>query len=525
MNAGFRIPLLGGALIFASVSALGAPVKIDSGLVQGIQVGGLSVYKGIPFAAPPIGLLRWREPQPVKPWSGILAADKFAPACMQTGVSMPGETPPRVSEDCLYLNLWTPAKHASEHLPVMVWIYGGGFTTGSAAMPLYWGDRLATKGVIVVNFGYRVGPFGFLVHPELTAESPHHSSGNYGFMDQIAALRWVQRNISAFGGDPGRVTVAGQSAGATSVSVLMTSPLGKGLFHQAIEQSGGLFEPVQLAPRVLLANAEHEGESYVKSLGAHSIAELRAMPARSLLRGEWQDVSHVVIEPYLMPDSPYNIFVSGRQNRVPVLIGSNADEFRAMIADPNVIKASTFTVDITNSWGPLPPKLLSAYPFNTDVEARGARLALERDLRFGWDMWALARLASSVGHNDVYYYHFTHKPPFPAGTVRSGWGASHYAEMWYMFDHLHQETWKWTAADKRLADQMSSYWVNFIKSGDPNGRGLTEWPKYTPDDRRALYLDDVVRADLVADLNTLSVVDDVYSQVRGSAFGTPPLKK
>ncbi len=207
---------------------------------------------------------------------------------------MPGETPPAVSEDCLYLNIWTPAKKADASLPVMVWIYGGGFSNGSAAMPLYWGDRLARKGVIVVTFGYRVGPFGFLAHPELTRESPHHTSGNYGLLDQIAALQWVQRNIKAFGGDPGRVTIFGQSAGATSVSILMASPLAKGLFQQAIGQSGGLFEPIRLAPNFLLANAEHDGETYVASLGKKTIAEMRALPAEELLKGKAAEVSHPV---------------------------------------------------------------------------------------------------------------------------------------------------------------------------------------------------------------------------------------
>jgi para-nitrobenzyl esterase len=519
MVSDFSKAIIAVAIFLSLVSAASAQVETDRGKVLGVQANGLTVYKGIPFAAPPVGDLRWRPPQQAKPWNGVLLADTFAPACIQSGVSMPGETPPAVSEDCLYLNIWTPTKRPSVPLPVMVWIYGGGFTTGSAAMPLYWGDRLAHKGVICVTFGYRVGPLGFLVHPELTRESPHHSSGNYGFMDQVAALEWVQRNISAFGGDPKRVTIAGQSAGATSVCVLMCSPLAKGLFHQAIEQSGGLLEPVQLAPRVLLANAEHEGESYAKSLGVHSIAELRALPAKDLLKGEWGNVSHVVIEPYLLPDSPYNLFIANQQNNVPILIGSNADEYRSMIEHPEEIKASTFLTDIAKSWGPLPPLLLSAYPYTTDAEARTARLALERDLRFGWDMWALARLASSLGHSSVYYYHFTHNPPFPEGSVKAGWGASHYAELWYMFDHLDQENWHWTSADRKLAKTMSTYWANFVKSGDPNGRGLPQWPKFTPTVARVLYLDDHIRSDTVADLKTLQVVDTVYTQVRGSAFG------
>jgi para-nitrobenzyl esterase len=236
-------------------------VLTESGTISGIRANGLDVYKGIPFAAPPVGDLRWRPPVHAAPWTGTRKADAFAPACMQTGVSMPGETAPAVSEDCLYLNIWTPTKTAQEHLPVIVWIYGGGYINGSASMPLYWGDRLAQKDVIVVTIAYRLGPLGFLALPELTRESPHHSSGNYGVMDQIAALEWVQSNIAAFGGDPKCVTIAGQSSGAMSVSIPMASPLAKGLFQRAIGESGGLFEPLALAPKFLLGNAERDGES------------------------------------------------------------------------------------------------------------------------------------------------------------------------------------------------------------------------------------------------------------------------
>ena len=262
--------LIAAAMLLASIGTAHA-ADTESGRVEGVREQDLTVYKGIPFAAPPTGDLRWRPPQPVRPWTGTRPAKTFAPACMQTGVSMPGETPPATSEDCLALNIWTPAE-APSHAPVLVWIYGGGFDNGSASMPLYWGDRLAKRGIVVVTVAYRVGPLGFLAHPELRRESPHHTSGNYGLMDQIAALEWVQRNIAAFGGDPTRVTVAGQSAGAMSVSILMASPRAQGLFHRAIGQSGGFFEPVQIAPSYLLANAERDGETYAASLGVNSIA-------------------------------------------------------------------------------------------------------------------------------------------------------------------------------------------------------------------------------------------------------------
>src|SRR5271156_70566 len=356
---------------FGCASALVAQrVRTESGTLSGVSEGGLTVYKGVPFATAPVGDLRWRSPVPAAAWSGTRKADSFAPACMQDGVSMPGETPPVVSEDCLYLNIWTPVKSAQERLPVIVWIYGGGYINGSASMPLYWGDKLAHKGVIVVTIAYRLGPLGFLAHPELTRESPHHSSGNYGLMDQIAALEWIQRNIAAFGGDPKRVTIAGQSSGAISVSILMASPLARNLFQRAIGESGGLFEPLQLAPKYLLANAEHDGEKYAASLGAASLKDLRRLPA-NLLTGNAGGISHPVIEPYVLPVSPYEAFTSGQQNDVPLLIGSNAEEARSL-TDVTHVKAATFDSDIEHSFGQLPAPLIAAYP-TLPTKRRGRR--------------------------------------------------------------------------------------------------------------------------------------------------------
>jgi para-nitrobenzyl esterase len=489
--------------------------------VQGVRADGLTVYKGVPFAAPPLGPLRWRAPQPPAPWKGVRRASAFAPACMQTSVSMPGETPPRVSEDCLYLNIWTPARRPDARLPVMVWIHGGGFSSGSASMPLYWGDRLAKRGVIVVTVAYRLGPLGFLAHPELSRESARGSSGDYGLMDQIAALKWVQRNIAAFGGDPARVTVLGQSAGATSVSLLMASPAAKGLFQRAVGESGGAFEPVELAPDNLLANAEKTGQAYAASLGETSIAELRALPAAALFNGREEAVGHPVIGPDVLPLSPYQVFAEGRQNDVPVLIGSNEEEARALV-DLSTVKAATYLDDIRRKWGPLPEPLLDAYPHATDEAARQARAHFERDLRFGWDMWAWARLQARTGRGKVFYYHFSQSPPFPQGSVYAGWGPSHYAELWYVFDHLDQEPWGWTAADRRLADQMATYWTNFAKAGDPNGPGVPAWPDFTPRRSQVLHLGDPVAVGGVADLDTLRVFDAVYDQVRGAPFAAQP---
>jgi para-nitrobenzyl esterase len=435
---------------------------------------------------------------------------------MQDSISMPGETPPTVSEDCLYLNIWTPSKSAHERLPVIVWIYGGGFISGSASMALYWGDRLAHKGVIVVTIAYRLGPLGFLAHPELTRESPHHSSGNYGFMDQIAALEWIQRNIVAFGGDPKNVTIAGQSSGSMSVSVLMASPLAKGLFQRAIGESGGLFEPIQLAPKFLLANAERDGEKYANSLGATSLQQLRDLPAAKLA-GNADGTVHPVVEPWVLPASPYEAFASGQQNDVPLLLGANAEEARAL-TDVTHVKAATFDSDLEKGFGPLPPALAAAYPHATDKEAQQARLDLERDLRFSWDMWAWARLQATTGRKPVYYYSFRQQPPFPADSVYAGWGASHYAELWYVFDHLDQSPWRWTKADRQVAEEMSSYWVNFAKSGNPNGPGLPVWPAFTTAESKVLDIGDPMTVGGVPSIKSLSVFDAVYTSVRGKSF-------
>jgi len=439
---------------------------------------------------------------------------------MQTGVSMPGETPPRISEDCLYLNVWTPDRSGPARLPVMVWIHGGGFSNGSAAMPLYWGDKLARKGVIVVTFGYRLGPFGFLALPALTQESAHRSSGNYGLLDQIAALNWIKRNIAAFGGDPDRVTIFGQSAGGNAVSILMSSPITHGLFARAIGQSGGMFEPFQLAPNYLLKNAEREGEGYMASLGAQSLQQLRALPPDVLLKGKAAAITHPVLDSYVFTASPYDVFVAEQQNDIPLLIGSNEEEGRSLVKDLDAVRTNTYESEMRSHWGPIPPPLYDGYPHATDEEARQARLDFERDLRFGWDMWAWARLQADRGKKPVFYYHFVQRPPFPKGSPYYKWGASHFAEMWYMFDHLNQQPWAWTNSDRTLADQMASYWVNFAKTGDPNGAGLPVWPEFR-ETREMLFLGEPVHSGPVANSEALGRFDAVYDHIRGAPFGSP----
>lgn len=502
--------------LLRATPALGAPtVRTEAGPVRGVTDDGVSAYLGLPYAAPPVGPLRWRPPQLAEPWRGVRSANAFAPACPQTGVSMPGEAPPPTREDCLYLNVWAPTRPPKNGAAVIVWIHGGGYANGSSAMPLYWGDRLARKGVVVVTLAYRLGPLGFLAHPDLSAEGGGES-GNYGLMDQIAALEWVRRNIEAFGGDPRNVTIAGQSAGAMSVSLLMASPRAKGLFQRAIGQSGGVFEPLQLAPGYQLAQAEQDGVAYAASVGAVSLADLRALPAATLLGGKTGKVSHPVIGPGVLPRPPYDAYASRAQASVPILVGYNANEAQSL-ADVSKVTAATYAADLTRAWGPLPPGIVAAYPFATDDEARRARIALETDLRFGWDMWAWARLQARAGQ-PAYLYRFDRAPPFPAG-VRAGWGAGHFAELWYMFDHLDQEPWAWTPADRRLADAMSGYWVNFAKTGNPNGPGLPQWPAFTTQAGNVLTLGKTIAAGQVSVPAPIRVFDQTYEAVRGRPFG------
>lgn len=380
-------------------------------------------------------------------------------------------------------------------------------------MPLYHGDAFARQGVIFVTVAYRLGPLGFLAHPDLTRESPQASSGNYGLLDQIAALRWVRRNIAAFGGDSGRVTIAGQSAGAMAVSILMTSPQARDLFQRAIGESGGIFEPVQLAPQYFLKNAEKDGEHYLASLDAASIAVLRRLPAAALLKGKAGTVSHPVVEPRVMPRSPYDAFACGQQHAVPLLAGSNAEEARAL-ADAGQVKAATYRSDIERDFGPLPPPLIDAYPHETDAQARQARLDFERDLRFGWDMWTWARLQAQAGA-PVYYYAFDRRPPFPPDSVHAGWGASHFAELWYVFDHLDQAPWQWQQTDRVLAHAMSTYWSNFAKTGNPNGAGLPPWPAYLGANGNVLHLGGRIETGTVIGIDSLHVFDGVYAGLRG----------
>jgi len=461
-------------------AAIDGPIRVDSGLLAGTTdaTPGVSAFKGIPFAAPPVGALRWRAPEQPAKWEGVRQAAKFSAACMQTpyaeGSPYRTQAEP-MSEDCLYLNVWTAAKSASERRPVMVWIYGGALTRGSASLPTYDGAELAKKGVVLVSFNYRLGVFGFFAHPELTAESAHHSSGNYGFLDQIAALQWVQRNIAQFGGDPNRVTIFGESAGSWSVNLLVASPLAKGLFQRAIGESGANFSPM-----AKLADIEKAGAGVTRSLGADSLAALRTKTAEEILRANGESAANV--DGWVLPAEVRAIFAAGKQNDVPVLIGSNADEGTAFTSRTLTLAALQ---NSARRYGDRADAFLKLYPADSDAQAQAAQAAAIGDQFFGWEMRTWARLQAKTGKSKTYLYYFSRVPP---GRNSELLGAYHSAEIAYAFHNLGITNRPWEEADRKLADVMSSYWVNFAANGDPNGKGLPAWPVYDGRSERAMGL-------------------------------------
>jgi len=492
--------------------ALAEPVQTEGGLVEGVQQSDIRVFKGIPFAAPPLGQLRWRAPQAAPAWAGVQQADRFAPICMQHG-SYPEDAPAEpMSEDCLYLNIWAPQDAKARKLPVMVWIYGGGLLNGSASTPLYAGDMLVRKGVIVVTLNYRLGVLGFLAHPDLSRESPQHVSGNYGLLDQLAALGWIHRNIAAFGGDPERVTVFGQSSGSISISELVTSPLARGLFQRAIGESGGLFEPVDLADDFKLAGAEQTGEDFVARSGAGTLVALRAMPAADVLKTHF--FPHAVIDGNVLPLAPYDAYRQGRQNDVDILVGFNAQEGRYFVPDDRKITTTNLRQELSRDFPSFLVAMIAPRTAKNDDQALTAYIAFEGEMRFDWDMWTWSRLQAAAGKRNAFLYVFSRTSPYRPGDKYFGWGPSHGLEMPYVFDHLDQQALPWALQDRQLASTMSTYWTNFAKSGDPNGPGLPLWPKYTSVTTQAMLLADRIAPGLVPGEADLERIDRAYRATR-----------
>src|ERR1017187_9354176 len=455
-----------------SIASFRDPVKTASGPVSGApgKNPAVQVYKGIPYAAPPVGDLRWKEPQPAPAWKEVRQAAEFGAECMQTpyAENSPYYNAPRsTSEDCLTLNVWTAAKARSDKRPVMVWIHGGAFTRGSGSTPTYDGERLAAKGVVLVTINYRLGVFGFLAHPELSKESPHHVSGNYALLDQIAALKWVKANIAAFGGDPGRVTIFGESAGSWAVNLLMATPLAKGLIHRVIGESGANFNR-----RLTLADAEKSGASFAERQGAKSLADLRAKSAEDLLKAGGQ--FGVNIDGWFLPRSVTDIFALGQQNDVPLLAGYNQDEATSL-TQPLSGGAQAFIAQSRTRYGKMADDFLKVDPAGSDSEAAESYNQAFRDTTFGWEMRTWVRQQSTTGKSKAYLYFFTRNPPGPAA---ARYRAYHASEIAYVFGTLLPPR-PWEDADRALSDKMSSYWVNFAATGDPNGKGLPLWPAYS----------------------------------------------
>jgi len=498
------------AIPFVAFAAITDPVHVEQGELAGASGRNpdVRVYRGIPFAAPPVGELRWKPPQPPAAWQGVRQATQFGNSCPQvpfpTNGVYSGTPPPPISEDCLYLNIWTPAKSANDRLPVMVWIHGGGFDRGTGAAAGYDGENLARKGAVVVTINYRLGILGFLALPELTAESSHHASGNYGLLDQIAALQWVQENIVSFGGDASRVTIFGQSAGSGSVNALMASPLAKGLFGRAIGESGGSF-----APMPSLADAQEQGAQFAAAIGVtgDTLKSLRAKTIEELLKAKADDDAGPIVDGWVLPSTVYAIFAAGKQNDVPVIVGNNANEGANIVPLPNgTMSAAEFAENARKNFGAMADKFLQAYPAATDEEAAAAHFASFRDAQFGWDMRMWARLETDTGHHHAYRYYFSRVPPGPGSRL----GAFHGADLAYVFENYPFRIW-YQDWDKQLGEIIENYWVNFAKTGDPNGPGLPNWPPYDPAKDDSLVLGDEVKVQMDVNARGLDFFD-AYNQ-------------
>ncbi len=483
----------------ASAQKSNAQVETINGIVEGNhEKSGVYSFKGIPFAAPPVGDLRWKEPQPVKNWEGVRAAKDFGPRAMQPPIF--GDMNFRsngMSEDCLYLNVWTP--NTKGKLPVLVYFYGGGFVAGDGSEPRYDGESMAEKGIVALTVNYRLGVFGFFAHPELTKESSHHSSGNYGLMDQAAAIQWVKKNISAFGGDPDKITIAGESAGSISVSAQMISPLSKNLIAGAIGESGSLLGAL---PPVPLSQAEQNSVQFAKSIGANSLTELRALNADSLLNASTKYGPFrfsMTIDGYFIPKDPLAIYQSGEEAHVPLLVGWNSQEmdYRAIMGNEKPTKEN-FENTVRKLYGDKATAVLKAYAVNSDADAEQAATELAGARFIAFSTWRWAQLQTKTGGKPVYRYYYSRPRPAMrsemgnavpglAGGVQKGnnnapklpaaKGAVHSAEIEYAMGNLSSnKVYAWTADDHKVSKIMQEYFANFIKKGDPNGPGLPRWP-------------------------------------------------
>jgi para-nitrobenzyl esterase len=471
-----------------------ASIEIDTGrlAVPAADSNGVRCFKGIPYAAPPVGDLRWRAPMSCPSWTGVRATDAFGMHAMQVPVFSDIDiSTPGVSEDCLYLNVWTPAHiNSVDRLPVMFWIHGGGFAAGHGAEPRYDGAKLAARGILVVTVNYRLNALGFLAHPALAAESPHKASGNWALLDLIAALHWTRRNVAAFGGDPAAVTIAGESAGAAAVGALMASPLAKGLFARAIGQSGAFFDaPVRkLDDR---ERAERAGVAFARRLGAETTAALRALPATAIVDAAPGPTFRPIIDGHVIPKPPAEVFAARQQSDVPLLAGWNKDEgFNlGLVGWPE----RPYEGLVHELFGLHAAEVLRRYPADDPATTAASARALGGDARVCHAMWSWIEAQKANGKADIFRFRFERAPLTP-----NGWfgdksskdaGAFHSGEIPYVFDTLDAMPWLTDDADRDIARAASTYWVNFIKHGNPNGPGLPLWPSHRSADAPVLHFD------------------------------------
>ena len=463
-------------------------LKTADGVLEGVVSadGKVRTFKGIPYAAPPIGVLRWKEPQPVAPWSGVRKAAEYGARAMQGRIyedMVFHDTGP--SEDCLYLNMWMPADTNQEKLPVMVWIHGGGFVAGSSSEPRQDAGNLSKKGVLVVSMNYRLGVFGFLAHPDLTRESGRDASGNYGLLDQVAALKWVKRNIATFGGDPDNVTIFGESSGSASVSALVASPLAEGLFNRAIGESGAFFSRKQPSMRTR-AEAEEDGVRFAQSVtGGTSIETLRSAPAADVLAAALKmprDAFRPIVDGYFLPADCMTIYSGGTQNHVALLAGWNRDEgyYRDFFGNEEPTAVNYARIAATR-FGSRTQAFLRLYPVETDAQARRVAQDYMTDQFTGYSTWKWLETHQATGGAREFRYEFDHTLPLaPDAKPGSVPEARHASEIEFVFLVLTSKHLPWRAEDRDVSELMASYWTNFAKTGDPNAPGLPRWPAYGP---------------------------------------------
>lgn len=480
------------------------PIRTEAGLVSGMEKDGIRIYKGVPYARPPVGDLRWRPPVPPQPWDGVRRCTEFGPSCVQPKKAMLGPdhaVKGDQSEDCLYLNVWTPARNRSERLPVMVWIHGGGFTIGSGAERVYDGEALARRDVVVVTINYRLGIFGFFAHPLLSRESPRGVSGNYGFLDQIRALRWVKHHIAAFGGDPGCVTIFGESAGAVAVSDHMVCPLSAGLFHRAIAQSGSAYFPARYLKKRAggKESVEDMGARMARELGVSDaedpLAALRAVSADRLLAASHAAVGLYsqgtrygpCVDGWVFPDSPARLFSSGKIHDVPFMAGSNADEGTMFLKNLPIRGVIGYRLFVRKAMGPHARDMLELFPARTPDEVRHQLNKITTAVSFAAPARAMCRAMEKVSSR-AYLYHFTRVPD----TKLKSAGAFHGLEIAYAFGNI-KRFGGFDDTDRALSTTMADTWARFARTGDPNGEGLPGWPPYAADRDEHLEFGDAVK--------------------------------